>query len=137
MKELQLNSDITLVALKAKSFPAGVGTAFNELEQKVGGDKGRAWYGLSQADGKRDIAYWACVQSKPVEKLPAGCESLTVRAGTYISEQLSDWRGREKIVSETFRKIISSPKVDPNGYCVEKYLDNGDVLCMVRIIPSR
>lgn len=137
MKELHLKEDISVIAVKAKSFPAGIVPAFTDLEQKVGGYRGRSVYGLSQGDGKRDIVYWACVQGIAGEKLPPDCEWLNVKAGTYISEQLSNWRGREKIMSETFRKMFSSPKVDPNGYCVEKYLDNGDVLCMVRIIPSK
>jgi predicted transcriptional regulator YdeE len=133
MKEIQLDNDTKLICEKANDFPAGVVPAFQSLEKKVGTK--RQFYGLSQGD-KNGIVYWAGVSAKDKEVVPAGCEIIVIKSGTYISEQVSNWRGREIILGETFQRMYNHPNADPNGYCVENYLENGDVLCMVRIIPT-
>jgi predicted transcriptional regulator YdeE len=133
MKEIQLKDDLTLICSKAKEFPGGVVPAYQFLEQKVGTQ--RQFYGLSRGD-KTGISYWACVLANNGEMLPAGCERITVNSGTYISEQISNWRGREAIIGEAFQRMLGDSRIDRAGYCVEKYLDNDDVICMVRIIPN-
>ena len=135
MQQIQMKESRKLIGLKAESFPNGVVPAFDALEKKVG--KGRKVYGMSRGDGKSNIDYWACVLENTNERPPMGCEELEVKAGTYVSERLSNWQGREEILGQTFQTLYSHPQVDPNGYCVEEYLDNGDVLCMVRIIPKK
>jgi predicted transcriptional regulator YdeE len=134
MKEVQINEELRLSCIKATSFPQGIVPAFTNLEQKIGGASGRAFYGLSRGN-KNGIDYWAAVLSKHGEKLPAGLEEIVIAPGTYLTAQLSNWRGNEVIIGQTFQKMLDEPRLDPDGYCIEKYLDDDDVICMVRIIP--
>jgi hypothetical protein len=36
-------------------------------------------------------------------------------------------------VKETFQKLLAQPDVDPNGYCLEWYLNDKDMKCMVKL----
>ena len=133
MKELEIKEDIKLILVKAKKFPDGVVAAYQELERAIVEPKGRAFYGISRGDKSGAILYWAGVRPMGDEEQRLGLEKLTLKKGTYVSETLSDWRGREQVIGETFQKLLTDQRLDPQGYCVEQYLDNGDVVCMVRI----
>jgi hypothetical protein len=138
MMTRKIEKDLRLIAVKAKEFPDGVVPAFKDLENRLeGGPKGRKFYGISRGDGGKNIVYWACALAKDREVIPSGCEELTAKAGVYNAEQISNWRGREEILGQTFQKMIADPGIDPQGYCVEEYLDNGDVICMVRILRPK
>ena len=32
-----------------------------------------------------------------------------------------------------FEKLLAQPGIDPNGYCVEEYLDDKDMIAMVTL----
>jgi hypothetical protein len=136
MKEIQLPEDIKLLLVKAKSFPDAVVQAYQELERAIVQPAGRSFYGISRGSEDGGVLYWAGVRPLGDEERTLGLEQFTVRRGTYVAETLSNWRGKEHILGETFRKLYSDPRVDPMGSCVEWYRDNGDVTCMVRIISS-
>jgi len=136
MKEIELAEDIRLMIVKAKAFPHGVVPAYQELERAISKPAGRSFYGISRGAEDGGILYWAGVRPIGDEERRLRLEQFTVRRGTYISETLTNWRGREHVLGETFKKLYSDPRVDPLGSCVEWYQDNGDVICMVRIIPS-
>ncbi len=36
-------------------------------------------------------------------------------------------------IGNTFQQMIARPDIDPEGYCVEWYLSDKDVQCMVRL----
>src|SRR5215212_1003410 len=102
MMQRRIEKDLRLMAVRAKKFPEGVVDAYQELEKKiVGGPKGRKFYGLSQGDDGKNISYWACALVNDSESIPAGCEELTAKAGNYIAQQISNWRGREEILGQT------------------------------------
>jgi predicted transcriptional regulator YdeE len=135
MEETQIKEELRLFCIKAKSFPQGITLAFRELEQKLGGANGRSLYGLSRGD-KNGIVYWAAALSRTGEELPPGLEDIVIPPGTYLSKQLSNWRRNEAIIAQTFQKMLDNPRIDPDGYCIEKYLNNDEVVCMVKIIPE-
>src|SRR5688572_14390268 len=94
MKEFELNDDIKLLLVKAKTFPDGVVPAYQELERAIVNPKGRAFFGISRGD-KTGIVYWAGVRPLGDEEKRLRLEAFTVKRGTYVSETVSDWRGRE------------------------------------------
>lgn len=133
MKQVEIKNDTKLILVKARSFPDGVVAAYKDLEKAIGNPKGRAFYGISRGYKNGGIVYWAGVKPIEDEEARLGLEKLTLNKGTYIAETLNGWRGREHVIGETFQKLLADPRLDPEGYCVEQYLENGDVMCMVRI----
>lgn len=136
MKEAELKEDIRLMLVKAKSFPAGVVPAYQEIERAIGNPKGRAFYGISRGDKGGGVLYWAGVRPIDDEENRLGLEKFTVKKGTYITETVTNWRGREHVIGEVFQRLLTDPRLDPNGYCVEEYQDNDDVVCMVKILRA-
>ena len=116
----------------AVSFPAGVGGAFQKLLLLLPEPNERVLYAISSPDEKGEIIYKAAAEeSFPGEGEQNGCEIFPIKKGAYWSELLPDWRKDESIVGKTFQKLLKHPDLDKNGYCLEIYLNEKDIRCLV------
>ena len=134
MEKFILKEDIPVFYVKAETFPAGIKAAHEKLLAMLGSVKDRRFFGISNPDGAKGIVYRAAVEEAfhgEAEKY--GCEKFTIRKGTYISEQLKDWQRDESIVARTFQQLLEHPDLDHNGYCMEMYLNEKDMRCMVTL----
>lgn len=59
-------------------------------------------------------------------------EKLTIPAGDYHCIFISDFMKNIAAIGEAFDQLIQLPDIDPEGYCVEWYVSDKDVRCMVR-----
>ena len=78
MEKYNLSNDITVFGIQVKTFPSGIGEAFDELIKKTGDRAGaRAYYGISEfKDGK--MIYYAVAEEKVKgEAKKYGYEELT------------------------------------------------------------
>jgi hypothetical protein len=133
-----LDKEIKILCVTAASFPDGIMEAFEILTKKISSAEGRNYYGISWMDKNGNIIYKAAaseLENGEAEKFD--CRSFTIREGAYISEVVTDFMKNISVVSETFMKLLKDPRVDKNGYCVEIYLDQKDVRCMVTLDPSK
>ncbi len=138
MEKYFLKEDIKLICVQAKSFPDGVMEAFENLGKKVVTKKGRGLFGISYpgADGK--IIYKAAsVELSEGEAENLGCESFKVLKGTYNSIVIPDFMNDVPAIGKAFDEILKDPLIDPNGCCVEMYVNDKDVRCMVRLNPDK
>ena len=134
MEKFILKEDIPVFYVKAETFPAGIKAAHEKLHAMLGSVKDRRFFGISNPDGAKGIVYRAAVEEAfPGEAEKYGCEKFTIRKGTYISEQLKDWQRDESIVARTFQQLLEHPDLDHNGYCLEMYLNEKDMRCMVTL----
>ena len=39
-------------------------------------------------------------------------------------------------IAKAFQLLIAYPGIDPEGYCIEWYLNENDVRCMIRIVKE-
>lgn len=139
MEIINLDKDIRLICKQASSFPEGIGAAFKELEQLVGMADERMFYGLSRPEGGKGIVYKAAVEELyegEAAKLQA--ESYVVKKGNYISERILNWRSDETSIGKVFQQLLHDSRIDFNdGICLEQYLNDKDVVCMVRLDPDK
>ncbi len=138
METFELNNDIPIICVKARSFPFGVQEAFLHLENLLPSIEGRTFYGISYQDKDAGIIYRAAVQESyegEAEKL--GCESYVIRKGNYLTETLFNWRKNEEMIGKAFMKLLADPRLDLTHPCVEWYKSEEDVTCMVRIDDSK
>jgi hypothetical protein len=132
MEKYYIDRDIKVFYATATSFPEGVGGAFQKLLSFLPKPNERILYAISFPNERGQIIYKAAVEeSFPGEGEQNGCETFLIKKGEYWSELLPDWRKDESIVGETFQKLLKHPDLDKNGYCLEIYLNEKDVRCLV------
>lgn len=134
-KEYLIGKDIKVLCVKASSFPEGVLAAHQKLHSLFSAAE-RTFYGISYAGENGKIVYRAAVEQKQEgEAESLHLDTFVIRKGVYITKFQKDWRRDETVVGKTFRELLSDPRIDKNGYCVEKYLNETDMLCMVPLDP--
>jgi hypothetical protein len=137
MEPYTIAHDIEVFYVKADSFPEGIKPAFEKLIALLPDMKGRKLYGISRPEDGNGIVYRAAVVAEATgEGAIYGLDSFTIRQGVYMSEILKDYEEHVQEVSTTFDRLLQTPGLDPQGYCVEDYLNEKDVRCMVPLAAS-
>lgn len=133
MEEYILNEDIKIMCITAESFPNGVLAAHQKLHALFPLEQ-RRYFGISRPNEKREIIYKAAVEEiADGEAEKFGVETFTIRKGTFISELVPDFMKDVSQIGKTFEKLLNQPNIDPNGYCLEMYINETDVRLMVGI----
>ena len=136
MEKYTLEKDVKVFCVTAKSFPEGIMEAHQKLHSLVPFSDERRYFGISRPEQEEDgkIVYKAAAEElEPGEKEKYNCEPFIIKRGQYISQTVKDYMKAPQNIGLTFQELTSSPDIDPNGYCVEWYLDQNDVRCMVRL----
>lgn len=135
METYTLDNDISLICVRAKSYPDGMLDAHKELHSYVPFSRDRRYFGLSRPE-KGPIVYWAAAEEMdPGESEKYNSEALVLKNGTYISLVVKNFRQDPQSISEAFQKLLANPHLDPHGYCVEWYMnDEKSVMCMIRLM---
>lgn len=129
-----INNDIKTFCVTAESFPEGISAAHEKLYSILPGTAGRNFFGISYGSSSHEIIYKAAVEeSYPGEAEKYGCETYVIKKGNYSCEKLVDWRKDIPLIGKTFESMLRSPGVDPLGYCVELFLNETDMLCLVKL----
>lgn len=135
METTKLDNDITVMYVTATSFPEGVMAAHQKLHSLIPFSTQRKYFGLSRPEGgDGEIVYKAAaeiLESGEAEKL--NLDTISIKKGNYISVTLHDYMKDPPAIGDTFQQMIARPDIDPEGYCVEWYLSDKDVQCMVRL----
>ena len=134
METYILANDIKVFCVTAKSFPNGIMEAFEKLYASVKtGDRGRQ-FGISRPNQKGEIIYKAALEEQQegdAERF--GFEPFVIQKGSYIFLDRLNFMKDLPGIGKAFHALISQPGIDPNGYCLEWYLNQNDVRCMVRL----
>ena len=134
METIQLKQDIKVMYVTASSFPDGVLAAHQKLHSLFPFSTERKYFGLSRPENGGGVIYRAAAEvlkSGEAEKL--NLETIIIKKGNYVSVILHDYMKDLPAISNTFQQMIAHPDIDPQGYCVEWYLNDNDVQCMVRL----
>ncbi|TGN19154.1 transcriptional regulator [Leptospira idonii] len=136
MDKFVLEEDIPILYVTATSFPAGIMKAHRKVYSLVSSSKERRYFGVSRPENGGEIVYRAAAEElEEGEAAKLGCESMFIPKGNYISIEIDNYVKDVPIIDRTFRKLLTHPDLDPNGYCVEWYLNEKDVRCMVKLHP--
>ena len=100
----------------------------------MGSTTGRKFFGISYLESPSKIIYKAAVEeSYPGEGEQLGCETFIIKKGQYISDYIKDFMSDIPKIGHTFQELLADQRIDPNGCCVEEYVNDKDVRCMVRL----
>ena len=138
MEQYKLDRDIRALCVKANSFPDGITDAFDRLGKLLGpSGAGRQYYGISHKNDKGEIMYFAAAEERFADEASRlGCEVFVIKRGTYISIYITGFRSNIAAIGNAFQELLSDPRIDPQGACVEIYDGMDNVRCMVRLDPS-
>lgn len=130
----KLEKDITALCITAESFPEGVLAAHQKLHGLVSYASDRKYFGISYPVGPGKILYQAATEMAPEDDPDVlDCDVFFIKKGDYVSVDIPDFRKDIPSIGRTFQQLLQDQRIDPNGYCLEWYLNENDVRCMVRL----
>ena len=134
MEEFSFESDIEVICIKADSFSMGVKAAHEKLHSLIPFSTDRKYFGISWGGEHGAIHYQAAAEILTPEesKLPE-TKPFTIRKGKYMSIVIKDYMNDIQSIGRTFSQLLLLENLDPNGYCLEWYISNHDVRCMVPV----
>jgi hypothetical protein len=134
METITFNKDIKVFYITAKSFPDGVLEAHQKLHALIPFSTERKYFGLSRPENGGQIIYKAAAEElQPGEGEKLNCETLVLKKGDYLSVTIHDYMKDIPSIGKTFEKLTTQPGIDPQGYCVEWYISDKDLQCMIRL----
>lgn len=122
--------------IKANSFPGGVHEAHKKLLQLIPSKDGRIFYGISYPENGKIIYKASTTEIYLDEGQKYNCETFTIRKGLFLGQTIINWKQDEIRVKTTFDELLSDPRIDINGYCLEEYVGDNDMKCMVPLDAS-
>jgi hypothetical protein len=135
MEKIKIEQDIALMYIAASSFPEGVMQAHQHLHGLVAFDNKRRFFGLSRPEQGSGIQYKAAAEILTAgEEKKLDLPQLSLSKGNYIAIRINDFRKDVSAITKTFSLLLAQANLDPQGYCVESYPNQTDVICMVRLI---
>jgi predicted transcriptional regulator YdeE len=133
MEKYILKNDVKVFCTTATSFPDGIKDAFMKIEKMLPKNK-RTFYGISYKNGAGAIVYRAAMsESYEGESIKYDFETFTIIKGEYLAETVN-WRKNPEVIGSTFQKMLADRRMDQNFPCIEKYINDEEVVCMVKII---
>ena len=134
MESIFLEKGIKIFYVTATSFPEGIQGAYQKLHSLIGSPAGRKFFGISYPETPSKIIYKAAVEeSYPSEGEKRGCETFVIKKGQYISIYIKDFMKDIPKIGQSFQELLADERIDPKGCCVEEYINDKDVRCMVRL----
>lgn len=132
METIRIEKDIPVFYVQAKSFPEGILPAHQHLHSLIPYSKERRYFGLSRPENGPIVYRAAAEELKAGEGEELNCEGLIIPQGNYYSIVIENFIQDPNTITEAFAVLLAQAGIDPQGYCVEQYLNDTDVRCMIR-----
>jgi predicted transcriptional regulator YdeE len=138
METYNLKNDLEVFGEQVKTFPNGVGEAFEHLIKMFPANDKRTYYGIATMDKNGNMAYYAAAEEiykGEAEKYK--CERYTIEKGEYLAETLEGWQDKIHCIKDVFTKLIQDEHADKMKPGVEWYKNDKEMMCMVKTIQSK
>ncbi len=133
MQTIILPTDITVFYITAVSFPQGIAAAHDALHKLIPFTTQRKFFGISRPENGKIVYRAATEEIETGEAERLHCPTLVIKKGKYLCLTIEDYTIDMQSIDKAFKEILSQPGLDPQGYCVEWYLTQKKVNCMVRL----
>ncbi|MCW3119052.1 MAG: putative transcription activator [Chitinophagaceae bacterium] len=133
MEIITITKDIKVFYITASAFPDGIMDAHQKLHELVPFSTARKYFGISRPENGVIVYKAATEEINPGEAEKLNCDELVLKRGNYICLTIKDYLNDIQSIGKAFKELLLYPDLDPNGYCVEWYLNNKDVKCMIRL----
>jgi len=134
METTTFDQDIKVFYVTAISFPDGIADAHDRLHTIAPPTPGRRYFGLSRPEGQGIVYRAAAEEMQAGEAGQLNCPTLLISKGQYITIDIPGYTSDIRSIGAAFSALLSHPGIDHlDGYCVEWYVNDKDVRCMVRL----
>ncbi len=138
MEIYKFKENLEVFCVTADKFPEGIEAAHFKLHSILNDGKMRKFFGISYPNENGNIIYKAAAEELfPGESEKYGLEGFTICKGDYISRTLFNWQSDITQVSKTFHELLKDKRIDKTGYCLEMYINDNDMICMVPSEPAQ
>jgi hypothetical protein len=128
--KVELDS-IAVMSVKAIGGTKGAKAAFDLLESKLPGLKGRKFYGTYNPLTQE---YRACVQKKEGDDSTSlGLEDWTIPGGAFLSRKVNDWPSKVQALPRLFYELGSGQEVDSSRPSVEFYRSERELVIYIPV----
>src|SRR5262245_24454467 len=131
MKELTLQNDLKVFGVRVKTFPLGIGEAFDELKNQFPAGDNRSYYVLSLCTEKGIVYIAAAEEMHKGEAEEYGYETFVVEKGEYITEPITNWQQNLQCIKDVFGDMMKDERINSilPVVCVEWYKNMQEMLC--------
>ena len=137
MDSFILGEDIKVMYVTASNFPTDIKSAHEHLHTLLPNVERRRIFGISAPNEEGQIIYKAAAEEMfPGESQNLGLPTFIISHGAYMSFFITDYRNDIDSISRAFKLLLSQQEADPNGYCLEWYIGESDVKCLVPSGPE-
>ena len=133
METITIENDIKVFFVTAESFPEGIMEAFNKLNEIIPLSSVKRIFGLSRIENGIIVYKAAAEVNDTGESEKIIRDTLVIKNGNYICRTIHDYMKDLPAIGLVFKELLSNPGIDPEGYCVEWYVSENEVKCMVRL----
>ena len=133
MEIFTIKEDIKVFCLKAKSFPDGIKEVFEKLHRVAPIAEKRTYYGISYPE-RGKIKYSAAANELYDGELShQEMEPFVIKKGNYLLIEIKDFMKHIPSIEKAFKQLTRDKRIDPNGVCLEWYINNSTCRCMVKM----
>ncbi|WP_256005496.1 transcriptional regulator [Pedobacter deserti] len=132
IENYMIPENLTVYCVTAETFPEGALKAHKQLHAKVPLSYERKYFGISRWENRTMIYKAGATALSPGELDALGLEKVVLPKGDYLSIIVKDFMSDVSAIGRAFEQLTSLPDVDPEGYGLEWYFNDGDVQCMMR-----
>jgi predicted transcriptional regulator YdeE len=134
MEIYNLQNDLKVFGIQVKTFPMGIGEAFDKLIKMLPGGFDRSYYGISYMTNDGAMMYIAAaIEKREGEAEKYNCERYIIEKGEYMAITVNDWRSKTDCIKDIFYEIIKDSRIDKTSPAIEWYKDEKQMICMVKM----
>jgi hypothetical protein len=133
METIVLDRDMWVMYVKANSFPDDIAGAHQRLHAIVPFSANRKYFGISRPENDVIVYLAAAEMGRTGEEEEYGLNALRLNKGRYLCITVHDYMKDLLGIGKAFQQLLQQPGLDPQGYCVEWYMDDKGVTCMIRL----
>ncbi len=132
MDSFTFQEDLPTYSVTASTFPEGILAAHQKLQEQLPPNDRRNYFGISWQQEDGTIIYKAAAEKMESDgDAISHLDTFVIKNGPYNSFYISDYMSNPESISQAFKLLLEQHEVDPKGYCLEWYVNEKDVKCMV------
>jgi hypothetical protein len=136
MDKYKLQNDVKTFGFRVKTFPMGIGEAFDQLVKLFPSDEQRSYYGVGEFGKDGSVLYYALAEERFAgEAEKYGYPVKVIEKGEYLTETIKDWTSKTNCIKDVFAEMMKDNRIGKDKPCVEWYKTMEEMLCMVAIEP--
>lgn len=132
MESYHLKENLNVMGFQVKTFPEGIGEAFDSFIEVLPGALDRAYYGISYVTDEGIVYLATAVENYAGEAEQHNYERYFIEKGDYLTVTVRDWTKKTHTIKDVFAEMLPDHCPDKLRPCVEWYKNDEEMLCMVR-----